>query len=399
MILLSPSVIRPITQDELEKSFDLAAYCFPHILSERESLLDFISSIIAQNWALGNYIDGRLSAQLLSIPYTAIVNGTGFSMGGIGLVSSYAESRRGGAVGALLKKSLELQHEHGFGLSYLAPFSYPFYRKYGYEHGFDKLTIKVDTGDLGVFKGTGRVIRGGVEDIPELNEIYNAFINRYSGYVIRTPYMWNRRVANPFSKANPVYTALYLNDKGEKRGYIRYKFTKEAFSVLEIAYLNMDALKGLLHYIFVHDSQFDTVCFEDVPVDFPLRLMLPCPRVEQWLKPGMMSRVVDVKRVVSERTYSCEGTVRVEISDPHCSWNNGCFLFEFGGGHCQVSPVQGPGDAAFSIQRFSQIFCGFLSPAAMLSLDLEGCRIKDEKVLTLLQEAFSSKTTFLADAF
>ncbi len=377
MILLSPSVIRPITQDELEKAFDLAAYCFPPILSERESLLDFISSIIAQNWALGNYIDGHLSAQLLSIPYTAVVNGTGFSIGGIGLVSSYAESRRGGAVGALLKKSLELQ----------------------YEHGFDKLTIKVDTGELGVFRGTGRVIRGGVEDIPELNEIYNAFIDRYTGYVIRTPYMWNRRVANPFSKSNPVYTALYLNDKGEKRGYIRYKFTKEAFSVLEIAYLDMDALKGLLHYIFVHDSQFDSVCFEDVPVDFPLRLMLPCPRVEQSLKPGMMSRVVDVKRVVSERTYDCEGTVRIEISDPHCPWNDGCFLFEFVSGHCQVSQVQGPGDATFSIQRFSQIFCGFLSPAAMLSLDLDGCRIKDEKALALLQEAFSSKTTFLADAF
>jgi predicted acetyltransferase len=64
-------------------------------------------------------------------------------MSGIGDVASYPETRGSGGIRNIFSAIFNDLHENGTELSYLAPFSQPFYRKFGYETVFDSEEIRI----------------------------------------------------------------------------------------------------------------------------------------------------------------------------------------------------------------------------------------------------------------
>ena len=72
-------------------------------------------------------------------------------MGGIGNVTSYPEVRGKGSVRQLMEKALKEMKEQGTVLSYLSPFSYHFYRKFGYEVAFEKRQYDISPDTFGSF--------------------------------------------------------------------------------------------------------------------------------------------------------------------------------------------------------------------------------------------------------
>ena len=69
-------------------------------------------------------------------------------MVGIGYVASYPEARGQGGINQIMEKILEDCRYRKVSLSYLAPFSYPFYRRYGYEQSFDKISYQLNSRDV-----------------------------------------------------------------------------------------------------------------------------------------------------------------------------------------------------------------------------------------------------------
>lgn len=75
-----------------------------------------------------------------------------------------------------MEKILEDCRDRKVSLSYLAPFSYPFYRRYGYEQSFDKISYQLNSRDVPfIKKKSGKIKRMDFEDAKLQSE---EFMNR-----------------------------------------------------------------------------------------------------------------------------------------------------------------------------------------------------------------------------
>ena len=69
-------------------------------------------------------------------------------MAGIGYVASYPEFRGNGAASQLMTEILQENYQKETLFSYLAPFSYSFYSKFGYRYVFNQKHYEIDAADF-----------------------------------------------------------------------------------------------------------------------------------------------------------------------------------------------------------------------------------------------------------
>lgn len=133
-------------------------------------------------------------------------------------------------------------------------------------------------------------------------------------------------------------------------------------NIHEMIYLDQEAKEGLLWFLFVHQSQIKEVCWS-TSLDERLHLDFPNPRIKMELSPWMMFRVVDLKGALLNRSYSEDIYLQfsISISDPDAEWNNKSFSIELKDGNIEVDEVS-DGELSCSIQTFSQIFTGYITP-------------------------------------
>ena len=90
-------------------------------------------------------------------------------LAGIGVVSTLPEYRHRHCASSILIKSVEVLRDRGFVFAALAPFSYPFYRKYGWELAFHNKRYTISINELrgmGAGKGEFRPMKS--DDIDNL---------------------------------------------------------------------------------------------------------------------------------------------------------------------------------------------------------------------------------------
>ena len=129
--------IKRLDRSQTEAMFKLAAYAF-----NKEPTVDyreFFARLADHSWNYGVFVDGMLASQVMCTPFAVNYFGTEYKMGGIGYVASYPEYRGLGGIKDTMKMILADMKKDGFALSYLAPFSYNFYRKFGYEQVFGNI--------------------------------------------------------------------------------------------------------------------------------------------------------------------------------------------------------------------------------------------------------------------
>ena len=83
---------------------------------------------------LGAFDDGgKLMAVAQCLPHFMWLDGVSVKCGSIGNIASLPEGRRGGIVRKIMKLLCDKMYEDGYVMSFLYPFSHPYYRKFGYE--------------------------------------------------------------------------------------------------------------------------------------------------------------------------------------------------------------------------------------------------------------------------
>src|SRR5699024_3959045 len=92
-------------------------------------------------WGMMN--EDEIAAKLHLIPLSVYINGKELDMGGVSSVATWPEYRRNGMVKQLLHHSLTYMKRHGQTISYLFPFSFAYYRKYGWELTFSQKEYKI----------------------------------------------------------------------------------------------------------------------------------------------------------------------------------------------------------------------------------------------------------------
>mgnify|MGYP001164750628 FL=1 len=362
--------IKLVPPEDGERAIQLITYCFPEFNEARERVRELVDRYLVQDAILGCYNEsGILDAMLFIVPFDIYIYGSPLGMGGIAVASSMPEGRHGGKMAELLRSSLQVMKDRKQFVSMLGPFSYEFYRKYGWELSFERLNYTIPVDHLSKFKkkvGSIRPFRD--NDLEIMDAIYSEYARRHNCCAVRDKFLWTEFVLDdPYFRSYPRYTYLWTDNDNNPQGYIVYTIKRDRMTIHEMIYLNQEAKEGLLWFIFAHQSQVESV-YWSTSSDERLYLDLANPRVRMELSPGMMFRVVDVKNALLSRNYDkdIEAKFSISISDPDAEWNNKGFTIEVRGGEIDIKECD-TAEVFCSIQTFSQVFTGYVTPEEALS--------------------------------
>ncbi|RYG72825.1 GNAT family N-acetyltransferase [Lentibacillus lipolyticus] len=305
-------------ETDAEAIFSLSQFAFQYTLTDIafEQKREEAKRHIIWGWMP----EGELAAKLHLIPLHCYISGKRFAMGGVSSVATWPEYRRQGAVKQLLKHALRYMRQNGQTLSFLHPFSFAFYRKYGWEHVFTKKEYHIPITRLKrQWDASGYVRRIG-EDLDTLQTVYTEYAKRFNGMLDRDAKWWQQRVLK-----DNWHKAVAYDADGTAEGYMLYKVENEMVRIQELVSNTMNAQQLLLQFVANHDSMAENVEM-NVPEYDNLPLMLDEPRFEQKLKPYFMARIVDVHAFLRQFPFRNASTsVVLHINDSFLPENNGIY--------------------------------------------------------------------------
>ena len=312
--------------------------------------------------------NGKISQHVMIVPHTIHFDGNLHKMGGIGGVASLPEFRYGGSIQQLLRWSLQLMRERGQIFSELAPFSFAFYRKCGWEWGFRWQELTIPMKDLECFKGDVGVFAPlESKDRAEAIRVRNAHGKRYNGAEWQDP----DREDDEFPKKNRT-TYGVRNEQGALEGYATFHLEDGQLRCRDFFYLNHAAKRKLMHFFYRHNSQVSAVRIT-VPEGDTLPMLLGDAYVPVRATAGMMVRVVDVPAAFDAMRLETEpsGSLVMQVLDDMAPWNQGNWLVTAAGGRLRATRVENrEPDCILTIQRLSQLVYGFLSGTDAVLSDL-----------------------------
>jgi predicted acetyltransferase len=388
--------IRTLRPEEFERYKALETQAF--VITDLQRYNEWVESRVKPSpesvWVLEE--DGEIKTQLRIIyPRLWLGQGT-VAMAGITSVATPPEYRRQGHLKKLLTAVLHDLHESGYGISTLYPFSFPFYKKFGYEQASTRKNISVKIDALQKFKSTtgGHWKQATVAQWEEFNQIYEKLCQGKFGPISRDKQIWEGFFKGWGGKGHTSY--LWHDKQGQPQAYIIYSFEEPKDSGREInvttmGWTNRLAFYELLAFLANHDSQARKVNFSLSPSEDFFALLDDPRQAEIELNPGYMLRILDVARALEERAWQedLKGTFSMVLRDDGLEWNNRAVQIEVANGKAQVKPLTDVDKAGLScdIRQLSQLYAGYLSPFQLNDLGL--LEVHNRQDLLVAQQIFS----------
>ena len=305
---------------------------------------------------------GRVIAGMDIIPYVMWFDGHKVDMTGIAGVASMPESRRQGNIRGIFEKVFEDIYAQGAVFSHLYPFSYDYYRKFGYEHAGAARRYKLPLEYARKLRNSGTAhefVKGygdsdGVR--AKLIEIYEAYASRHNMMVSRSDSRWDDVFKIALFGADRLY--YWRDAAGEIKSWVKFKKEDDTMQVLDIAWLDNESMLGILQFMGMFDGAADNLKIKASPEFVPDLYWNEVYDIEQERANMGMSCVVNAKRVLELLSKSGEGSFRIKIADDFAGWNNNIYAVEYGGGECAVKTCAGAADIEVSARALTQMALG-----------------------------------------
>lgn len=394
------TTLRHLTSGDFEEAYNLNLYAF-HFKHTTESK-ERMQKEFEYGSALGSFSEGQLTSSLILFPFEVYYHGNVLKMGGIGNVTSYPEVRGQGQVRQLMTTNLKEMKDKGMVLSYLAPFSYHFYRKFGYEVTFEERQYTINPEDFGSFKSPEQTVkRVKWEDQKEaIKAIYDEKMKQAIGPLKRNDWIWDHRIMVSGKKN----LAIYYDEDGVPKGYLHYEFSGEHlndFEIKELMALTGDAEKALWAFVGSHAAGFEQITFSALS-DQKLSHLFREADLKQKMVSGMMARIVDMENFLKQFPFKNmeKQPFYFEVADDTADWNEKVFKLTVKEEGTNVTTVDEPEDDAFymkaSIQTWTQLFMQYKKAA---DLEFEGSLDCTKEAAHALQNLLPEGVPELHDFF
>ncbi len=318
-------------------------------------------------------------------------------MGGIGGVACLPASRGKGYAGALLKFALETMKANRQPISALFPFSWEFYRRYGYEWVGVQRDTKLPTRILSTSPETENVRLLEDSEMEKIGPVYEKFAKGYRACLQRTPSLWKNFCTHPDDKFRYLYAAEF---NGEIEGYLNFTLPGDGDNahLREFVALTPRARRALLGLLKRHEMQFEFFNWK-APEDDPLWGEFYHWDIETKIRPVYMGRVVDAEAALAplKPAPHFRGEFRLKLSDKHAPWNEKTLRVAFGDGTVEVEETEAKPNLQMDIQAFSQLYFG--TPDADFLLRAGRVAVDDEVAYHGLRSLLSGPPVFTNDHF
>lgn len=297
----------------------------------------------------GIYDGGKLASSVFAFPMEMRFNGRDIMSAGIGSVGTYPEYRGKGHIQTIFSKVFADLYAAETPFSTLYPFSYPFYRALGYEfiYASSQYEAPIDAFYEKALLQTGSIEPLPLADYAKAAPIYEQFRLPYALAFKREPWMWRRAFKGKLWK-DQSFAYLWRNRQGQAEGYFKFDAAKAnaaegeedgalVMKVRDMAWLNHEALRGMLASFYLFSSQY-SCCRMELPASCGLAYMLKDQyALKETLKPKFMARIVHAAKALELCPYaSAQGEAAFKIADAAIPQNNSVFSVVWHNGKAAV---------------------------------------------------------------
>ncbi|MEG1277030.1 MAG: GNAT family N-acetyltransferase [Cellulosilyticaceae bacterium] len=295
---------------------------------EEDEIVQAKRPVLQKADVLGWFDKEKLVSQLAVYPMKVNIHGEIYEMGGVTGVATYPEYSNYGLMHELMKQSLKDMRARKQTVSYLFPYSIPYYRRKGWEIISDIMTFTIkDTQLPKLIEVPGMVERVNL-DHKDLRETHNRFTARRHGTLIRDELAWEEYWR---WEVEEIIAAIYYDEAHIPQGYITYWITEDIFHMKEMVYLNEEARKGIWNYVSAHFSMITDVKGA-THTNESLAFLLEDSEIEEMIRPFFMARIVDVEEFIKKFPFTdqlAKNKFTFVVEDSLLEWNKGEFAVQW----------------------------------------------------------------------
>jgi len=387
---------RPLRPEDVEQAAYVEAVAFYRQPTLRWT--ELIRRYFPPEWTVGAFVDGRLVADVRTMPTARRINGGAISYGAVGPVACLAEHRRKGHVNRLLRMSLEGMRDQGIAMSGLHTPHDALYRRYGWERAEGKKRYLFQAKDISLrLRGQpGALEPVKADDWQRLEAAYRRYAGPRNGPLHRTEPWWREAILRDHLQDRAREAFLWLDGSGGAQGFIVYAsasagpepMADQELFVRDMVALTSDAYLGLWQHLLVHDIAQRIVVH--VPLHDPFSDLVVDPwKVEVQRGEGAMIRIVDVEQALARRPYCGRGGVSftMRVIDSSAPWNDGVWRVEADQGRMQAERTEAEADIELSVNFLAPLLTGFIR--ADQAAEVGMLKVNREQALAQAQEAFA----------
>lgn len=338
----------------------------------------------------------KLISQVAVYPMEVRIFNKTYSMGGLTGVGTYPEYASQGLMNKLLYQALKNMRENRQTISYLFPYSVPYYRRKGWEIISDKITYEINDYQLPKSKQVpGDVERVDVEG-DEVKEAYQRFAMKTHGALIRDDLAWNEYF---LWDSDDLMAAIYYSEDNEPNGYVLYSIKEEIFYIKDMIFINEEARSGLWNFISAHFSMITKVV-GNTYTDEPLAFLFEDADIKETISPYYMARIVDLEEFICQYPFKPD-TIDREwtfiMNDPLLSWNQGAFTLSISNeGKGKITRTSKKPSDTIDIQTMTTMLLGYKRPDYLHKI---GRLVCSDETLDMLEDAIEQQTPYFSDYF
>jgi len=394
--------MKPVDVMHLEQYDELLRYVFQVDTADLEEsgyedkeLQQAKRPILKRSEVIGWFNDEQLVSSLSIYPCKVNIHGQTYDMAGLTGVGTYPEFANQGLMNQLILEALQKMRKNKQWISYLYPFSIPFYRHKGWEIISDHMTFTINDTQLPkTVEVSGHVERQDI-DHADVYSTYTEFALQNHGALIRNAWDWEEywRWENEEERT----AAIYYDNQNKPTGYVLYWIKNDIFHIKEMIYLTQNARKGLWNFITAHLSMVEKVeghTYKNEPIAFQLE----DSKIEETIEPYYMARIIDVKEFLLRYPFEKKNTAfHFNVIDNHADWNNNIFSVSWDNhGKIQITNDAIGSEIIIDIQTLTCMLMSYRRPAYFQKI--ERINIAQE-TLELLEDVLPKSQPYFSDYF
>ena len=313
---------------------------------------------------------GKLHSAIVVNPYTMLMNGKHVKMGGIGGVVTRPESRGQGLIRKIMDAAFPAMLEKGQTFSFLYPFSYSYYRMFGYDVGYAYNSVNIPLKEMQgyAYPKNMEPFEPG-DDITPYVEIYEEFTRDRNLAIVRGKDAWNWMLdRDPYK--NLQFTFLHRDANGKGDAYILYGVQKggdrgNTIKIRELCWRTPEGLHSVFGFIARLSSEFGSVDW-NAPDDINVHALFPESYSVSWRKNACgMNRILDVAAGLSTLRAPvgvANGKVTLDIVDKYWKDNTGKYTVQWEDGNLSVAKGGNDVELATGVETLCQLVSGYMTP-------------------------------------
>lgn len=328
--------------------------------------------------------DGNVISQMMFKTLDSMYCGKYINTVTVGGIATAPEYRRAGFVRKMMTKMLEMAPERGWTVSLLHPFSFSYYRKFGYDKIADHKVLEFPIAKLDFVDRCTDLVRVNTEARAlDCMNIYNEFSEKRN-------IMFNRYNTSRFPQSDSDGRKAYIYyDKNKKpASYIIYsqeqyfcvnRMASVALNIHEMAFTTPESLSALFGFIRMFEGEDNKVkihnCAMSPEIDVFLKHYM---HTTYTLVPDIAGRILDVKAVLEAHNYpeGKRGSFTVGVEDSF-DFTNGVYRVEYDNGVAEAKKLSACSacDLSVPMPAFTQLMYGYDEYSADVVPYMAGARL------------------------